>query len=132
MTINGAVIENEDDLFQYIKTCYIPDLEKSKDPFCGYDCFSKQFKCLIELKCRRKHYNELLIEKHKYDKLLKYNCKLFYINSTPSGIYMFDINKISPEWTTEKKMPQKTDLHIFKKEITKVYGLLKISESKKI
>jgi hypothetical protein len=132
MNFKGVVIENEDDLFQYIKTCYIPDLEKSKDRFCGYDCFSKKFRCIIELKCRRKHYDELLIEKHKYDKLLKYNCKSFYINSTPSGVYLFNINEIKPNWTSEKKMPHKTDLHIFKKKIDKVYGLLKILESKKI
>jgi hypothetical protein len=128
--MNGAIIENEQDLFQYIKTCYIPDLTKAEDEFCGYDCYSKVFKCLIELKCRRKHYDELMIEKHKYDKLLKYNCKLFYVNSTPSGIYMFDLLKHSPVWTTEKKMPHKTDFHIFKKEIEKVYGLLNVKDAK--
>jgi hypothetical protein len=132
MNIKGTTIDNEDDLFRYIKTCYIPDLEKSTDQFCGYDCFSKSFKCLIELKCRRKHYDKLMIEKYKYDTLLKYKCKSFYINSTPSGVYLFNIHKIKPEWTKEKKMPHKTDFHIFRKEVDKEYGLLKISEAKKL
>lgn len=132
MNIKGATIENENDLFQYIKTCYIPDLEKSADRYCGYDCFSKTFRCLIELKCRRSHYDELLIEKYKYDSMLKYKCKLFYVNSTPSGIYLFDLNKINPVWTKEKKMPKTTDFNIFRKEVEKEYGLLKISEAKKL
>lgn len=130
--MKGAIIQNEQDLFQYIKTCYIPDLEKPADRYCGYDCFSKTFKCLIELKCRRTHYDELMIEKYKYDKLLKYNCKLFYINSTPLGVYLFDLKKINPVWIKEKKMPQATDFHIFKKEIEKEYGLLKIEDAKKL
>jgi hypothetical protein len=125
-------IQKEEELFQYIKDKYIPDLEKAKDKSSPYDCFSRNLRCIIELKCRRKHYNELMIEKYKYDKLLKYNCKSYYINSTPSGVYVFDIHNINPEWTTEKSMPMITDFHIFKKEIKKEYGLLKISEAKKI
>ncbi len=130
--MNDFKIDNEDDLFRYIKTFYIPDLEKSKDRYCGYDCFSKSFKCIIELKCRKRHYEELMIEKMKYNSLMKYKCKSYYINSTPVGVYSFDIHKINPEWTNQLPMPKTTDFHIFRKEVKKEYGLLKISQAKKI
>ena len=73
-----------------------------------------------------------MIEKFKYDSLLKYKCKSCYVNSTPSGIYSFDMAKIKPEWTSEIAMPKATDFHIFRKEIEKEYALLKISEAKKL
>jgi hypothetical protein len=121
-------IENEQELFNYLKAAYIPDLEKSKGRYCGYDCFSKSMRCIIELKCRKIHYDTLVLEKIKYDKLKSYNCKVLYVNSTPKGIFVFDINTVSVSWQT-KILPQKTDLHIFKKEITKELAMIDIFES---
>lgn len=125
----------EAELFDYIKLNYIPDLEKSKDQFSKWDCFSVSKNMRIELKCRSVHYNELMIEQPKYIYLLtknvlyKENC--FYINSTPKGIYSFDISKIKPTWIKDERMPATTEFEKTNK-VEKVYALLNISEAKKI
>ena len=58
----------EDQMFNYIKKRYLPDLERSKE-FDTWDCISQQSRMYIELKARRNHYTELLIEKSKYESL---------------------------------------------------------------
>lgn len=67
-----------------------------------WDCYSPKFRHRIELKCRRKHYDSLLIEKSKYDAMIfeagKHLDIPMYINSTPEGIYSFDLLEIEPEW----------------------------------
>lgn len=82
---------NEEILFRLIKSV-IPDLEKL-DQFNYRDAYSKKYDLSIELKCRHKHYEDLLIEKIKWDKLIKHN-RVRYINSTPIGIFSFDLKKI--------------------------------------
>jgi len=99
----------ESELFSFLKENYYPDLEKSQKMFSPYDCYSKEFRCLIELKCRTTHYNRLLIEKIKYDKLISYGCDLRYICSTPKGVYSFDLLAISPEWEESNKNPKTTE-----------------------
>jgi hypothetical protein len=67
----------------------------------------------IELKCRRTHYPTLLIEKKKWDYLAdiraRTGARTLYINSTPHGVYQFDLGAIkAPEWQL-KALPDKTD-----------------------
>ena len=125
----------EADLFDYIKTNYLPDLNKSEDPFSKWDCYSVAKNMRIELKCRATHYKELMIEQPKYIYLLKKNVldkeNCYYINSTPKGIYSFDISKIKPVWIKDERMPATTE---FEKtdRVQKVYALLNIDEAKKI
>ena len=66
-------INTEKELFDWLKL-KISDLQQSEDKFSFWDCYSEKLKCRIELKCRRKHYNTLLIEKKKYDAMLN-KCK---------------------------------------------------------
>ena len=67
-----------------------------------WDCYSVEFYHRIELKCRKKHYDALIIEKKKYDALMeKCNDNLdlpIYINSTPEGIYRFNLYFVKPVW----------------------------------
>jgi hypothetical protein len=117
----------EQELFYIMKTI-IPDL-KQTEQFSYYDCYSEYHKAHIELKCRKTHYEELMIEKIKYDKLKKVNS--WYINSTPAGIYSFNIQKLDePIWLKEF-MPMTTE---FKNTIMieKVVGYLDINQAKKI
>ena len=60
----------EEDLFNWLKDTTYPDLEKAKSRYSRHDCISKEKELFIELKCRRKHYDTLLIEKKKYDSIL--------------------------------------------------------------
>jgi hypothetical protein len=126
---------NEQILFNYLKENYYPDLELSTNEFSSFDCTSKSKKTRIELKCRKKHYDKLLIEKYKYFELIKSYIEKdeipLYINSTPNGIYAFDLRNITPKWVTDNRMPKTTDFE----EITpveKTYSLLTIEQAKKI
>ncbi len=126
------VIRNEDELFDYLKNRYFPDLKKAKDKMEKYDCFSKKYRTVIELKCRRSHYDQLMMEKMKYDKLIAMNWRALYINSTPLGVFAFNVKDIEPNWITDNRMPDKTDLHIFREEKQKTYTLLHISKATEI
>jgi len=67
----------------------------------------------IEMKCRRTHYPTLLIEKKKWDYLAdiraRTGARTLYINSTPQGVYCFDLGALEePQWAL-KALPDKTD-----------------------
>lgn len=125
---------NEQNLFEYVRDKYVPDLEKSGDAFEYIDATSDRYRMKIELKCRTIHYDELILEKDKYDSLLQQAKKLkytpFYINSTPKGIYAFNLLKVSVKWTY-KRLPA----HSFNKEahvIQKEVALLHIDKAVKL
>ena len=59
----------EPELFDYLKEFYYSDLEKSEE-FDNWDCISLKDKMFIELKSRKTHYPDLLIEESKYQGLL--------------------------------------------------------------
>jgi len=86
----------------------------------------------IEMKCRRTHYPTLLIEKKKWDYLAdiraRTGARTLYINSTPQGVYQFDLGAINePEWQL-KALPNKTDFANSGK-IEKLCGFLDIRHS---
>ena len=106
-----AEYHTEASLFDYIKTRYLEDLEMSSDAFEYIDATSNGYRLKIELKCRHTHYDELILEKDKYESLVQQANKLgftpFYINSTPKGIFAFNLRKITVTWTT-KRLPAST------------------------
>ncbi len=118
-----------------VKVDIYPDLVKSEGTYDTFDCISYKAGHFIELKCRVTHYSDLLIEQMKYRKLIEQavqsNLLPFYINSTPLGIYSFDLNDIpEPEWVTHL-MPATTDFEN-KAKVPKVVGYLEISEAIKL
>jgi len=70
MTYEYEEIANEQQLFNFINKHFIKDLKPSELPTSRFDCYSEKYKLDIELKCRRKHYDELIIERGKYDALM--------------------------------------------------------------
>jgi hypothetical protein len=103
----------EADLFDHLKGGWYPDLVKSENTYDTFDCISDECKQYIELKCRHTHYPDLLIEKSKYTRLLaeakERELSPWYINSTPKGIYAFDLSRVpEPTWT-ERWMPATTE-----------------------
>jgi len=95
--------KNEDQLFEHLKQNYIPDLEWSEGQYNHYDCYSLTFSIDVELKCRNKHYDDLIIEKYKYDKLIaranKFGTIPVYISKTPEGIFAFNLLSLNePKW----------------------------------
>lgn len=101
----------EQGLFDYIKATYLEDLIKSEHEYEYIDATSNDYRLTIELKCRHTHYDELILEKDKYDSLINRANDLgftpFYINSTPKGIYAFNLRKITVTFTT-KRLPSST------------------------
>lgn len=126
------MVLEEAELFQHLKNSQWPDLVKSNNTYDTFDCISQKAGIYAELKSRRTHYDDLLIEKKKWDNLLLHSDSLqlrpWYINSTPQGIYAFDLNNLlSPKWE-ERVMPVTTDF-INKQKTLKIVGFLHIKDS---
>jgi len=123
------------ELFNYLQESLYPDLVKSEGIYDSFDCISQQAGHYIELKCRHTHYPTLLIEEMKYRKLITQSAERdlipFYINSTPLGIYSFDLMDIpEPEWYNQT-MPVTTEFENQEK-IIKSVGYLDIEEAIKL
>jgi hypothetical protein len=125
------IINREQDLYLWLKQ-RIPDLKSSEFQFSKWDCYSEELKCRIELKCRRKHYNTLLIEKKKYDAMIS-RCGEeeipVYLNSTPKGIYGWNLKNINIKWEINNINPATTDFDRNHK-VDKEVGYLNLKEAK--
>ena len=99
-------------LFEYLKANVIADLIPSPHPYSKWDCVSSATNSYFELKCRRRHYEDLILEQAKYDAMMTTGQELglspWYVCSTPENIYFFDLINLKPEWIT-MDLPQTTD-----------------------
>ena len=123
---------NEELLFTFLRESLYPDLVKSEGIFDAYDCISLQAGHYIELKCRATHYNTLLIEEMKYRKLITQAAERdlvpYYINSTPAGIFSFDLMDLpEPVWYVQY-LPATTEFDRIEK-VDKLVGYLPIDEA---
>ena len=114
-------MNTEAHLFEKLKK-RMPDLERSKYKFSSWDCYSRERNALIELKCRAKHYNPLLIEAKKYMALMSAHyeddVKPIYINETPEGMFYWNVKETSPVGWEWRKLPKETE---FTEETTWVW-----------
>lgn len=127
---------NELQLFTYLKSRYIPDLQMSTDEFETFDCESEQLGVYIELKSRNTHYDELMIERDKYHNVTQRawasGKTALYICSTPKGIWSFNLNALTmPAWFYFDGLPATTEF-ANTDTITKVVGFLHIGIGKRI
>ena len=121
----------EPELFDYLKEFHFPDLSKSEDQFDSFDCMSVEHKMFIELKSRKTHYDDLLIEEHKYSSLIMAagirSLTPWYINSTPQGIWGFNLSALPmPKWE-DKWLPITTEF-LNKKSRSKPVGYFNIKD----
>ena len=124
---------NEAELFNLLKLRLINDLEYSEGRMSKYDCYSIEFNADIELKCRKTHYDELVIERIKWDALIeranKFSTIPVYINYTPVGLWSFKLLELPvPEWSM-RRMPKSTEFSN-RMMIQKEVGYLHISLGK--
>lgn len=115
----------EQELFDYLKFKHFPDLAKSEGAYDSFDCTTDDKNLYIELKCRHTHYPELLIEEMKYRRLINQAGSMtpYYINSTPQGVWGFDLSRVpEPAWS-ERRMPATTEFSDTRK-IMKLVGFL--------
>lgn len=71
---------------------------------------SKGYPCVMEIKLRNKWYQEKLIEKYKYDKLMSLPedvVKLYYV-ADPKGWYLFWLNDIEQKKEEKLYCPKTT------------------------
>ena len=123
---------NEEVLFYFLREGFYPDLEKAPGIYDAFDCISIRAGHYIELKCRHTHYPTLLIEEMKYRKLITQAAERdlipYYINSTPQGVFSFDLMDVAePEWFNHW-MPATTEFSRSNK-ISKLVGYLPIEEA---
>jgi hypothetical protein len=123
---------NEELLFTFLREGYYPDLSKAPGIYDAFDCISVQAGHYIELKCRATHYPTLLIEEMKYRKLITQAAERdlvpYYINSTPEGVYSFDLMDVAePVWFNHQ-MPATTEFDRIEK-VDKLVGYLPIEEA---
>ena len=124
----------EKDLFEWLNQNHYNTLVNSKNPISRWDCYDIETRNRIELICRSKHYNTLLLEKTKYDALISESNKHLdipiYINSTPNGIYLFNLLEVELNWFI-KSLPATTE---FEKRmwIKKEVAELKIEQAIKL
>jgi len=122
----------EQGLFDFLKSSLYPDLEKAPGIYDAFDCISATAGHYIELKCRYTHYDTLLIEEMKYRKLITQAAERdlipFYINSTPKGVFSFDLMDVpEPVWEVGW-MPATTEFARNHK-MEKLVGYLPIAEA---
>lgn len=115
----------EDSLYEFLYGWYGP-LVRPEDQFSVWDCYSEERRIYLELKCRRTHYDRLLIEKSKYDRLVTVASSKgmapVYVCSTPRGVWGFSLFKTEIAWE-DKEMPATTDFDD-QRTIIKTVGFL--------
>ena len=103
------------------------DLEWCGQGFSRYDAKGKTPKgkeCVIEMKFRNKYYADKMLEKDKYDALMKLDediIKLFFVND-PKGNFMYWLNTLEMPNTVKKYCPD-TTLWTNKRLLKEVYLL---------
>ncbi len=92
----------------------------------------KNKQCVIEMKFRNKYYSEKMLEKFKYDALMKMDkniIKLYFVND-PKGNFLFWLNKIKLPDPVEMYCPDTTIWT--KKRLLKPVYLLKEEQASRI
>ena len=106
----------------------------TKNKYCTFDAYSDDY--VVELKCRRTHYDTQLIEYKKFsvniDQADESGKEFLYIISTPSGDYIFNISKLYEDdydfgWEY-RSMPSNTDFSN-KGNINKKVGYIDVMDA---
>jgi hypothetical protein len=89
----------------------------------------KGYDCIIEIKVRNKYYQEKIIEKYKYDKLMKDQCLKFYYIADEKGNYLYFLDELKLPIVTI--IEAKTTTSFNNKEVVKK-EVYKLSESQAV
>jgi hypothetical protein len=103
---------NESELFYKFKANYLPQLKVAIDTYSPFDAICHEAKVVVEFKCRRSHYSDMLIEWPKYETLLNRAAdrgyKPIYVCSTPLGVWAWDLTYLDLKWI-KKSLPKQRD-----------------------
>lgn len=120
----------ESKLYELLRDNLYEDLVLvSNDEYSANDCWSADHGVYIELKCRRAHYQTLMLEKLKYDRLVAEANKIgmlpLYICSTPEGIYEFNLDLLPIKWEDMDNLPATTEF-ANQERVTKTIAMLSL------
>ena len=122
-------------LHKWLRKHYYPDLRLNGSQYSSYDAWSYEFRIQVELKCRASHYDELILERLKYDRLIRQadmnNLRPVYICSTPLGVWEFNLRTIPLNWVIMDNLP-KTTYWPADAPIAKTVALLPVSEARRL
>ena len=111
------------------------DIKWTGEGFAHYDASGftrKGIPCVIEMKFRNKYYEDKMLEKYKYDELMKMDkdiVKLYFVND-PKGNFLY--------WLNTLKLPEPKEMYCpdttlwTKKRLLKPVYLLKENQATKI
>jgi hypothetical protein len=99
---------NEEQLFELLKKRLFPDLEKFDNTFHNADCFSFEDERLVNL-------------------AMDLDYSPVYINSTPNGVWAFNLGILLPRWEDRAGLPATTDFENTQK-VVKSVGYLHIKD----
>jgi len=106
---------NERKLLEKLNETFQWELCKTDDTYCRWDAENEDY--VVELKCRRAHYNTQMIEYDKLDALVfearATDRQALYVCCTPKIVMIFNITKLCLEeynfnWEN-KRLPKQTD-----------------------
>lgn len=133
MVLRG--LPTEVDLYNWLKKHYYYDLTSSEGHYAFYDCYSLEFRFYAELKVRSAHYETLLIERSKYNRIVRIananRNDALYICSTPLGVWQFDVALLSIDWVEMPDLPV-TSQFDNKERVTKTVGLLPLKAATRL
>ena len=131
----------EAELCDFLKAEHFPDCSKVEETYSTWDVtFTADTKIgeiayYAELKCRKTHYDSLLIEEDKYKRLVSAAAangrRAVYICSTPEGIWGFDLEKVGQPFWKDELMPATTEFENTEK-VMKSVGYLPVAHGKRL
>lgn len=131
----------EESVIELLNTSPMFNFEKMNGKFSRYDAFDTENGLMLEIKCRKKHYDDTMLEKMKYDWNKKYakenDLEFYYCVTMPhpkgTAVYLFDPLAMEEEdeydfkWHT-KKLPEKTEF-CGSKWVDKEVGYLHVDDA---
>ena len=127
----------EADLCDYLKRTKFSDIKQVVNGFSPWDVTftSSKRDFYGELKCRETHYSKMVIEQDKWRSLMLVAdvtaSEAAYINSTPQGVYAWNLHQMpEPDWVWDL-MPETTKFGRTDKVYKRV-GYLPISKAERI
>ena len=106
-----------------------------EDEYCRYDAEDDEY--IVEIKVRKKHYQDCLIEYDKFDDNIGTSDNLgkdfLYVVATSEDIYVFNCSKLHKDgfkfkWDW-KELPKNTDFGGSEQKVTKFVGYIPVDEA---
>ena len=125
----------EEEVISYLNEQSNRKFKPVEDEYCRYDAEDDEY--IVEIKVRKKHYQDCLIEYDKFDDNIGTSDNLgkdfLYVVATSEDIYVFNCSKLHKDgfkfkWDW-KELPKNTDFGGSEQKITKFVGYIPVDEA---